>query len=56
MGGRVPNVIVIGSINIDHMYQGPHVVRPAESLPATRYHRAIGGKGKGLGRWDDGNC
>lgn len=40
-----PRVINLGSINIDHVYQVPHFVRPGETLASTGYHRGAGGKG-----------
>lgn len=41
----LPRVINLGSINIDHVYQVPHFVRPGETLSSTGYHRGAGGKG-----------
>ena len=38
-------VINLGSINIDHVYQVPHFVRPGETLASASYHRGAGGKG-----------
>ncbi|QCO55810.1 ribokinase [Pseudorhodobacter turbinis] len=35
----------LGSINIDHVYQVPHLVRPGETLCALEYSRGLGGKG-----------
>ncbi|WP_050527047.1 ribokinase [Pseudorhodobacter aquimaris] len=35
----------LGSINIDHVYQVPHLVRPGETLSALQYYRGLGGKG-----------
>jgi ribokinase len=35
----------LGSVNIDHVYQVPHLVRPGETLSSTRYSRGAGGKG-----------
>ena len=35
----------LGSVNIDHVYQVPHLVRPGETLASTRYSRGAGGKG-----------
>jgi len=35
----------LGSINIDYIYGMPHLVRPGETLAATRYDSALGGKG-----------
>ena len=38
-------IINFGSINIDHVYQVPHLVQPGETLAATDYQRHLGGKG-----------
>lgn len=38
-------VYCLGSINIDHFYRLPHLPRPGETLAATGYLRALGGKG-----------
>lgn len=38
-------VINIGSLNIDHVYQVPHFVRPGETLKCFSYKRFCGGKG-----------
>ena len=35
----------LGSINVDHVYQVPHFVRPGETLASTAYQRILGGKG-----------
>lgn len=35
----------LGSINIDHVYQVPHFVRPGETLGSVGYRRFAGGKG-----------
>jgi len=35
----------LGSINIDHIYTMPHLVGPGETLAATSYEAALGGKG-----------
>ena len=35
----------LGSINIDYIYGMPHLVRPGETLAATRFDEALGGKG-----------
>lgn len=35
----------LGSINIDHIYTMPHLVRPGETLAAQSYQSALGGKG-----------
>lgn len=37
--------LVFGSLNIDHVYQLPHFLRPGETLAANRYQRTAGGKG-----------
>ncbi|APX93106.1 ribokinase [Halomonas sp. 1513] len=34
-----------GSINIDHVYRVPHLVRPGETLASHRYQQVLGGKG-----------
>lgn len=38
-------VFNFGSINIDHIYQMPHFVRPGETLASTDYTTMLGGKG-----------
>lgn len=38
-------VFNLGSINVDHFYRLPHLPRPGETLAATGYLRALGGKG-----------
>ncbi|WP_431023253.1 ribokinase [Halomonas sp. H5] len=35
----------LGSINIDHVYRVPHLVRPGETLASRDYQRVLGGKG-----------
>ncbi|SDT94786.1 ribokinase [Verrucomicrobium sp. GAS474] len=35
----------LGSINIDHVYQVPHFVRPGETLASGGYAKGAGGKG-----------
>ena len=35
----------LGSINIDHIYLMPHLVMPGETLAASDYQAALGGKG-----------
>ncbi|WP_304525662.1 ribokinase [Halomonas sp. I5-271120] len=35
----------LGSINIDHVYRVPHLVRPGETLASTGYQQVLGGKG-----------
>ena len=39
------SILVFGSLNIDHVYQVEHLVRPGETLPSTAYQRFQGGKG-----------
>lgn len=34
-----------GSINVDHIYQMPHLVAPGETLASTEYRQVLGGKG-----------
>lgn len=34
-----------GSINVDHIYQMPHLVAPGETLASTDYRQVLGGKG-----------
>lgn len=38
-------IINFGSINIDHVYQVPHFVKPGETLASTDYQQLLGGKG-----------
>lgn len=38
-------VLVFGSLNIDHVYQLPHPLRPGETLSSLSYQRNTGGKG-----------
>lgn len=38
-------VYTLGSINIDHVYQVPHLARPGETIAATNYSMGLGGKG-----------
>lgn len=38
-------VINFGSLNIDHVYRVPHMVRPGETLGSTGYRTFCGGKG-----------
>lgn len=35
----------VGSINIDHVYRVPHLVRPGETLTGHNYRQILGGKG-----------
>ena len=38
-------VINCGSLNIDHVYRVPYIVRPGETISSTRYDIHCGGKG-----------
>ena len=38
-------ILNIGSINIDHVYEVTHFVRPGETLNGLSYHIFAGGKG-----------
>lgn len=38
-------IYTLGSINIDHIYQVPHLPRPGETIAATEYAQGLGGKG-----------
>jgi sugar/nucleoside kinase (ribokinase family) len=38
-------IYTLGSINIDHVYQVPHLAKPGETLAATSYTKGLGGKG-----------
>lgn len=38
-------VFNIGSINIDHLYEVDHFVRPGETMSSTSYRQVLGGKG-----------
>jgi len=38
-------MVVLGSINIDHVLQVPHFPRPGETLSGTHYQMSYGGKG-----------
>lgn len=40
-----PRIVNFGSLNIDHVYQVPHIVSPGETLAASSYNRHAGGKG-----------
>ncbi len=40
-----PAVINFGSLNIDHVYAVPHIVRPGETLASSGYAIHCGGKG-----------
>jgi len=39
------SVFNFGSINIDHVYQVPHLVQPGETLSSKTYQSVLGGKG-----------
>lgn len=39
------DVINVGSLNIDCVYQIPHFVEPGETLPTRSFHQNVGGKG-----------
>ncbi|MCC5805620.1 MAG: ribokinase [Opitutales bacterium] len=41
----MPRILNFGSINIDHVYQVPHFVRPGETLSSGGYTTGFGGKG-----------
>ncbi|MFT5705874.1 MAG: ribokinase [Oceanospirillaceae bacterium] len=54
-----------GSINIDHIYQVPHLVAPGETISSTKYKQVLGGKGAnqsialakaGANVWHIGRC
>src|SRR5262245_60706042 len=38
-------ILNFGSLNIDHVYRVPRIVRPGETLASTSYQRFAGGKG-----------
>lgn len=38
-------ILVLGSLNIDHVYRVEHLVRPGETLSSSDYARYLGGKG-----------
>lgn len=38
----------LGSINVDLLYQVPHLPGPGETLAATGFHRGLGGKGANM--------
>lgn len=38
-------ILCIGSVNLDHTYQVPHIVRPGETIACAGYRRHWGGKG-----------
>ena len=38
-------ITVIGSVNRDHLYSVPHIVRPGETIASESYRTGWGGKG-----------
>jgi ribokinase len=44
-GDFMAKVINFGSLNIDKVYQLPHIVRPGETISSTDYNTWCGGKG-----------
>ncbi|MCM2131378.1 ribokinase [Larsenimonas rhizosphaerae] len=40
-----PTLYNYGSINIDHVYRVPHLVKPGETLASHGYQQVLGGKG-----------
>jgi ribokinase len=38
-------IVNFGSLNIDHVYEVDHFVRPGETIPSRRYRQHCGGKG-----------
>lgn len=40
-----PMIYNYGSINIDHVYRVPHLVRPGETLASSSLRQVVGGKG-----------
>lgn len=38
-------MLVFGSLNLDHVYRVPHLVRPGETIASTQYETNPGGKG-----------
>lgn len=38
-------LLVFGSVNIDHVYHLPHLVRPGETIASNQYEKNAGGKG-----------
>lgn len=40
-----PNVVIIGSLNVDHIAQVDHLPQPGETVAATRLDKRLGGKG-----------
>ena len=45
MDNKMLEILNIGSLNIDHVYQVPHFVLPGETLTSSSYARNAGGKG-----------
>ena len=45
MENKMLEILNIGSLNIDHVYQVPHFVLPGETLTSSSYARNAGGKG-----------
>ena len=42
---KMARILNFGSLNIDHVYQVPHFVRPGETLASRGYSSFVGGKG-----------
>lgn len=42
-------IVSFGSINFDHVYTVPHIVRPGETISCTSYQQFLGGKGLNQG-------
>ena len=40
-----PNIVVLGSLNVDHTLRVPHIPAPGETLTATAAFTCLGGKG-----------
>ena len=38
-------ILNVGSLNVDHVYSVPHIVRPGETIAGEGYRRFPGGKG-----------
>ena len=48
------HVLNFGSLNIDHVYQVEHFVRPGETLLCSEYRHFAGGKGfTSRSRWQE---
>ena len=45
MSEYVPKIVNFGSINVDHVYQVDHFVKPGETLACQDYRKFAGGKG-----------